>query len=80
MRNSLKYAGTTWMKIRGLITSDMSIDELSEDEYDEELDEFIVKTDQTKEILHSLGVDWPILTQDYLRSLIKYLNKFNYFE
>lgn len=76
----MKYAGTTWMKIRGLITSDMSIDELSEDEYDEELDEFIVKTDQTKEILHSLGVDWPILTQDYLRSLIKYLNKFNYFE
>ena len=66
--------------IRGLIISDMSIDELSEDEYDEELDEFIVKTDQTKEILHSLGVDWPILTQDYLRSLIKYLNKFNYFE
>lgn len=66
--------------IRGLITSDMSIDELSEDEYDEELDEFIVKTNQTKEILHSLGVDWPILTQDYLRSLIKYLNKFNYFE
>lgn len=61
--------------IRGLITSDMSIDE-----YDEELDEFIVKTDQTKEILHSLGIDWPILTQDYLRSLIKYLNKFNYFE
>lgn len=66
--------------IPGLITSDMSIDELSEDEYDEELDEFIVKTDQTKEILHSLGIDWPILTQDYLRSLIKYLNKFNYFE
>lgn len=66
--------------IRGLITSDMSIDELSEDEYDEELDEFIVKTDQTKEILHSLGIDWPILTQDYFRSLINYLNKFNYFE
>ena len=66
--------------IQGLITSDMSIDELSEDEYDEELDEFIVKTGQTKEILHSLGIDWPILTQDYLRSLIKYLNKFNYFE
>ena len=67
--------------IQGLITSDMSIDELSEeelseDEYDEELDEFIVKSDQTKEILHSLGIDWPILTQDYLRSLIKYLNKF----
>lgn len=66
--------------IQGLITSDMSIDELSEDEYDEELDEFIVKTGQTKEILHILGIDWPILTQDYLRSLIKYLNKFNYFE
>lgn len=66
--------------IRGLITSDMSIDELSEDEYDEELDEFIVKTDQTKEILHLLGIDWPILTQDYFRSLINYLNKFNYFE
>ena len=58
----------------------MSIDELSEDEYDEELDEFILKTDQTKEILHSLGIDWPILTQDYFRSLINYLNKFNYFE
>ena len=66
--------------IQGLITSDMSIDKLSEEEYSEELDEFIVKTDQTKEILHSLGIDWPILTQDYLKSLIKYLNKFNYFE
>ena len=73
--NSLTCRGNMDENIRGLITSDMSIDELSEDEYDEELDEFIVKT-----ILHSLGIDWPILTQDYLRSLIKYLNKFNYFE
>ena len=78
--NSLTCRGNMDENIRGLITSDMSIDELSEDEYDEELDEFIVKTDQTKEILHSLGIDLPILTQDYLRSLIKYLNKFNYFE
>ncbi len=78
--NSLTCRGNMDENIRGLITSDMSIDELSEDEYDEELDEFIVKTGQTKEILHSLGIDWPILTQDYLRSLIKYLNKFNYFE
>ena len=78
--NSLTCRGNMDENIRGLITSDMSIDELSEDEYDEELDEFIVKTNQTKEILHSLGIDWPILTQDYLKSLIKYLNKFNYFE
>lgn len=78
--NSLTCRGNMDENIQGLITSDMSIDELSEDEYDEELDEFIVKTGQTKEILHSLGIDWPILTQDYLRSLINYLNKFNYFE
>ena len=66
--------------IRGLITSDMSIDELSEDEYDEELDEFIVKTDQTKEILHSLGFDWPEPDVEYLKRLFDYLNKFDYFE
>ena len=34
--------------------------------------------EQTTEILHSLGFDWPEPDMEYLKRLIGYLNKFNY--
>ena len=71
--------------IQGLITSDLSIKDLSdemEDEFEDYGEEFVemnLKSDQTCEILHSLEFDWPESTQDYLKRFITYLNKFNFF-
>ena len=62
--------------IQGIITADFTIDELDEeDDFDEN-----VKIEQTTEILHSLGFDWPEPDTEYLKRLIDYLNKLNYFE
>ena len=62
--------------IQGIITADFTIDDLDK-EYDfgENLE-----IEQTTEILHSLGFDWPEPDMEYLKRLIGYLNKFNYFE
>ena len=71
--------------IQGLITSDLSIKDLSDEmeeefeDYGEEFVEMNLKSDQTCEILHSLEFDWPESTQDYLKRFITYLNKFNFF-
>jgi thioester reductase-like protein len=62
--------------IQGIITADFTIDDLGEeDDFDEN-----VKIEQTTEILHSLGFDWPEPDIEYLKRLIDYLNKFNYFD
>ena len=62
--------------IQGIITADFTIDDLDEEnDFDEN-----VKIEQTTEILHSLGFDWPKPDSEYLKRLIDYLNKFNYFE
>ena len=62
--------------IQGMITADLVIDDLDEEnDFDGN-----VKIEQTTEILHSLGFDWPKPDEKYLKRLIDYLNKFNYFE
>jgi thioester reductase-like protein len=62
--------------IQGIITADFTIDDFDEEnDFDEN-----VKIEQTTEILHSLRFDWPEVDVNYLRRLIDYLNKFNYFE
>ena len=62
--------------IRGIITADITADELDEEDDFEEN----IKLDQTTEILHSLGFDWPEPDEKYLKRLIDYLNELNYFE
>ena len=42
--------------------------------------ESLVEIEQTTEILRLLGFNWPKPDKDYLKRLIDYLNKFNYFE
>ncbi|WP_405303947.1 amino acid adenylation domain-containing protein [Methanobrevibacter sp.] len=62
--------------IQGMITSDISIEEFDKrDNFEEN-----VKIEQTIEILHSLGFKWPKPDKNYLKRLIDYLNKFDYFE
>ena len=63
--------------IQGLITSDLTMNDFAIDEI--EFD-FVVKSDQTINILHDLDFNWPILNQDYLKRFINYLNKSNFFE
>ena len=60
--------------IQGIITADITIDDL-----DGGID-FDVDIEQTTEILHDLGFDWPKPDKEYLRRLIDYLNKLDYFE
>jgi hypothetical protein len=62
--------------IRGIITADITADELDEEDDFEEN----IKLDQTTEILNSLGFDWPEPDEKYLKRLIDYLNELNYFE
>ena len=62
--------------IQGLITAEISVDDYEEEDSFEDL----VEIEQTTEILHLLGFDWPKPDKDYLKRLIDYLNKFNYFE
>jgi hypothetical protein len=62
--------------IQGIITADFAIDDFDEEDDFEEK----VEIGQTTEILHSLGFDWPEPDIEYLKRLIDYLNKFNYFE
>ena len=62
--------------IQGIITADLAIDDLGEEnDFDGN-----VKIEQTTEILHSLGFDWPEPDENYLKRLIDYLNELNYFE
>ena len=62
--------------IQGLITAEISVEDYEEEDSFEEN----VEIEQTTEILHSLGFYWPKPDKDYLKRLIDYLNKFDYFE
>jgi transposase len=62
--------------IQGLITAEISVEDYEEEDSFEEN----VKIEQTTEILHLLGFYWPKPDKDYLKRLIDYLNKFDYFE
>ena len=63
--------------IQGLITSDMS---MADEDADEEDDyEYSLKTDQTVEILESLGFEWVKPDNDYLTRVIGYLNNLGFF-
>ena len=62
--------------IQGLITAEISVEDYEEEDSFEEN----VEIEQTTEILHSLGFYWPKPDKDYLKRLIAYLNKFDYFE
>ena len=62
--------------IQGLITAEISVEDYEEGDSFEDL----VEIEQTTEILHLLGFYWPKPDKDYLKRLIDYLNKFNYFE
>jgi thioester reductase-like protein len=62
--------------IQGIITADFAIDDFDEEDDFEEN----VKIEQTVDILHSLGFDWPEPDEKYLKRLFDYLNKLNYFE
>ena len=62
--------------IQGIITSDITVDDLDEeDDFNEK-----IEIGQTTEILHLLGFDWPKPDKKYLKLLIDHLNKLNYFE
>jgi amino acid adenylation domain-containing protein len=63
--------------IQGLITSDMSM--ADEEAYEEDDYEYILKTDQTVEILESLGFEWVKPDADYLTRAIDYLNNLGFF-
>ncbi|WP_292889084.1 SDR family oxidoreductase, partial [Methanobrevibacter sp. UBA212] len=63
--------------IQGLITSDMSIADEGADEEDDY--EYDLKTDQTVEILESLGFEWVKPDTDYLTRVIGYLNDLGFF-
>lgn len=64
--------------IQGIITADLTLDDL---DFDEEGDDgSIVKMDQTLDILDSLGFEWPVIDEDYLKRFIKFLNEVNYFD
>lgn len=61
--------------IQGLITSDMSMDsQSSTDPY-----EVGANIDQTMEILHELGFDWPKPYHDYLERILGYLDGLEFF-
>lgn len=60
--------------IQGLITSQAIGDE---DTNEVQVPE--VKYEQSVEIAHDMGVDWPEIDEDYLKKLIGYLNKFGFF-
>ena len=62
--------------IQGLITAEISVEDYEEEDSFESL----VEIEQTTEILRLLGFNWPKPDKDYLKRLIDYLNKFNYFE
>ena len=64
--------------IQGLITSDMNIGE--EEFYDDETNyEYVLRTDQTVEILESLGFNWPKPDVYYLTRAMNYLKNLGFF-
>ena len=62
--------------IQGIITADMKIDELDKgnDFYNK------TKLEQSLEILHLLGFDWPKADDNYLKRVITHLNEVNFFD
>ena len=60
--------------IQGLITSDTSIEDMDDESFEQ-----YINTKQTTVILNSLGFSWPKPDGEYLKRLIEYLNKFDYF-
>ena len=64
--------------IQGIITADLTLDDLDfEDDGD---DGNIVKMDQTLDILDSIGFEWPVIDENYLKRFIEHLNEVNYFD
>ena len=61
--------------IQGLITSDLTMDNLKVELFEEN-----IENSQTDAILESLNVEWPKIDENYLKRLIDYLNKLNFFE
>ena len=61
--------------IQGLITSDLTMDNLKIELFEENID-----NRQTDTILKYLNVEWPKIDEDYLKKLIDYLNELNFFE
>ena len=51
-------------------------EELNDDETDYE---YVLQTDQTVEILESLGFNWPKPDADYLRRTMNYLKNLKFF-
>ncbi|WP_296880134.1 hypothetical protein [uncultured Methanobrevibacter sp.] len=74
-----EYLSKVWEcfdeNIQGLITSDMSMDsQSSTDPY-----EVGANIDQTMEILHEFGFDWPKPYHDYLERILGYLDGLEFF-
>jgi len=64
--------------IQGIITADLTLDDLDfEDDGD---DGNILKMDQTLDILDSLGFEWPVIDENYLKRFIEHLNEVHYFD
>jgi len=40
----------------------------------------ILKMDQTLDILDSLGFEWPVIDENYLKRFIEHLNEVHYFD
>ena len=70
--------------IQGIITADLTIEDFTdtegEDEPVESDDSELVTMDQTVEILKSIGFTWPECDKDYLTRFIKHLIDMKYFD
>lgn len=65
--------------IQGIITEDLTIDDFELNDDDSDIGN-IVMMDQTLDILHSLGFDWPECYKEYITKFIKHLNRVHYFD
>lgn len=62
--------------IQGLITAEITLDDIDEvDDFEENYE-----IEQTTEILHSMEFVWPKPDMEYLKKLIDYLNELKYFD
>ena len=70
--------------IQGIITADLTIEDFTETEGEDEPvesdDGELVTMDQTVEILKSIGFTWPECDKDYLTRFIKHLIDMKYFD
>ena len=64
--------------IQGIITADLTLDDLDFEEDDDEAN--FVKMDQTLDILDSIGFEWPVIDENYLKRFIEHLNEVHYFD